>query len=62
MLSLLQITTEIKCFVNQRFIETFVTGYWKTDHNVIFGQLLVIGPANSHTHTLPVHCCNNGLS
>ena len=40
----------------------FVTGYWKTDHNVTLGWLLFIGPANSHTHTLSVHCCINGLS
>ena len=39
-----------------------VTGYWKTDHVRTFGQLLFIGPANSHTHTLLVHCCINGLS
>ena len=39
-----------------------VTEYWKTDHVRTFGQLLFIGPANSHTHTLPVHCCINGLS
>ena len=39
-----------------------VTGYSKTDHNITFGQLLFIGPANSHTHTLPMHCCINGLS
>ena len=24
----------------------YVTGYWKTDHNVTLGQLLFIGPAN----------------
>ena len=41
---------------------TYVTEYWKTDHVRTFGQLLFIGPANSHTHTLPVHCCINGLS
>ena len=40
----------------------YVTGYWKTDHNVTLGLLLFIGPVNSHTHTLPVHCCINGLS
>ena len=40
----------------------YVTEYWKTDHVRTFGQLLFIGPANSHTHTLPVHCCINGLS
>ena len=40
----------------------YVTGYSKTDHNVTFGQLLFIGSANSHTHTLPMHCCINGLS
>ena len=39
-----------------------VTEYWKNDHVRTFGQLLFIGPANSHTHTLPVHCCINGLS
>ena len=33
-----------------------VTRYSKTDHNVTFGQFLFIGPANSHTHTLPMHC------
>ena len=38
-----------------------MTGYWKTDHVCTFGQLLFIGPANGHTHTLPVHCCMNGL-
>ena len=42
--------------------DTYVTEYWKTDHVRTFGQLLFIGPANSHTHTLPVHCCINGLS
>ena len=40
----------------------FVTGYWKTDDNVTFGQLLFIGPANSHTHTLSERCCINGQS
>ena len=40
----------------------YVTGYSKTNHNVTFGQLLFIGSANSHTHTLPMHCCINGLS
>ena len=34
----------------------------ETDHVRTFGQLLFIGPSNSHTHTLPVHCCINGLS
>ena len=40
----------------------YISNYWKTDHNVTLGQLHFIGPANSHTHTLPVHCCINGLS
>ena len=44
------------------FQTIFVTEYWKTDHVRTFGQLLFISPANSHTHTLPVHCCINGLS
>ena len=33
----------------------YVTGYWRTDHNVTLGQLHFIGPANSHTHTLAIH-------
>ena len=41
---------------------TFVTGYWKTDHNVTLGQLHFIGPANSHIHALSMHCCITGLS
>ena len=41
---------------------TFVTGYWKTNHNVTLGQLHFIGPANSHTHALSMHCCITGLS
>ena len=40
----------------------YVTGYWKTDHNVTLGQLHFIGPANSHTHALSMHCCFTGLS
>ena len=39
-----------------------VTGYWKTDHNVTLGQLHFIGPANSHTHALSMHCCITRLS
>ena len=34
---------------------TYVTGYWKTDHNVTLGQLHFIDPANSHTHALSMH-------
>ena len=34
----------------------------KTDHNVTLGQLHFIGPANSHTHALSMHCCITGLS
>ena len=33
----------------------YVTGYWKTDHNVTLGQLHFVGPANSHTHALSMH-------
>ena len=33
----------------------YVTGYWKTDHNVTLGQLHFTGPANSHTHALSMH-------
>ena len=40
----------------------YVTGYWKTDHNVTLGQLHFIGPANSHIHTLSMHRCIIGLS
>ena len=34
-----------------------VTGYWKTDRIVTLGLFHFIGPADSYTHTLPVHCC-----
>ena len=44
------------------YIIIYVTGYWKTDHNVTLGQLHFIGPANSHTHTLSMHHCIIGLS
>ena len=47
---------------DKKLCEPNVTGYWKTDHVRTFGQLLFIGPANSHTHTVPEHCCINGLS
>ena len=40
----------------------FVTGYWKTDRIVTIGLLHFIAPANSHTHTLLVHCCINRLN
>ena len=40
----------MKCLV----ATTYVTGYWKTDHNVTLGQLHFIGPANSHTHALSI--------
>ena len=40
----------------------YVTGFWKTDRNVTPGQLLFIGPANSHTYTLSMHCWNTRLS
>ena len=43
-------------------LKLYVTGYWKIDHNVTLGQLLFVGATNSHTHTLPMHCCINGLS
>ena len=39
-----------------------VTGFAKIDHKVTLSQLHFIGPANSHTHTLPMHCCIDGLS
>ena len=43
-------------------ILSYVTRYWKANHNVTLDQLHFIGPANDHTHTLPMHCCVNGLS
>ena len=39
----------------QQLLFIYVTGYWKTDHNVTLGQLHFIGPANSHTHALSMH-------
>ena len=47
---------------NNAWLLVYVTGYWKTDHNVTLGQLHFIGPANSHTHALSMHCCITGLS
>ena len=43
-------------------MELFVTGFWKTDRNVTLGQLHFLGPANSPTHILSMHCCNTRLS
>ena len=54
----LAIRQHLKC----RVLQPNVTGYWKTDHNVTLGQLQFIGPANSHTHALPMHNCIIGLS
>ena len=39
-----------------------MTGFWKTDRNVTLGQLHFLRPANSHTYTLSMHCCNTRLS
>ena len=33
----------------------YVTGFWKTDRNVKLGVFDFIFPANSYTHTLPIH-------
>ena len=38
-------------------INTYVTGYGKTDQIVTLGLFNFIGPADSYTHTLPMHCC-----
>ena len=48
--------------VSRSLYTIYVTGFWKTDRNVTPGQLLFIGPVNSHTHTLSMHCCNTRLS
>ena len=34
----------------------------ETDQNVTLGLFGFIGPADRHTHTLPVHCRINSLS
>ena len=52
----------IKNIAHLNIAHLFVTGYWKIDHNVTLGQLHFIGPANSHTHALSMHCCITGLS
>ena len=36
--------------------------HWSDSPVYTFGRLLFIDPANSHNHTLPMHCCINGLS
>ena len=61
-----------KCLMGENFDESrlhrlkipyqYVTGFWKTNQNVTLGQLHFFGPANSHTHTLSMHCCNTRLS
>ena len=53
--------TIIATLISQLF-STYVTGYWKIDHNVTLGQLHFIGLANSHTHALSMHWCITGLS
>ena len=40
-----------------RILVGYVTGYWKTDQIVTLGLFHFIGPADSYTHTLPMHCC-----
>ena len=39
------------------YIETFVTGFWKTDQNLIvtLGLIHFIGPANGYTRTLHIY-------
>ena len=34
----------------------------ENEQNVTPCQLHFLGPANSHTYTLSMHCCINGLS
>ena len=43
-------------------VYSFMTKFWKTNRNITLGQLHFIGPADSHTHTLSMHCCNTRLS
>ena len=59
---LIQRTMNNAWYICHNNIILYVTRYWKTDHNVILGQLHFIGPANSHTHALSIHCCITGLS
>ena len=40
----------------------FVTGFWKTGRIVTLGLFHFIGPANSYTHTLPIHSAITRLS
>ena len=52
--------TQEKCYLNTVIViytVIFVTGYWKTDQIVTLGLFHFIGPADSYTHTLPMHCC-----
>ena len=34
-----------------------MTGYWKTNRIITFGLFHFTGPADSYSHTLPMHCC-----
>ena len=59
---ILQVVKDLIMYVYDVSSMVYVTGYWKTDHNVTLGQLHFIGPANSHTHALSMHSCITGLS
>ena len=39
------------------YIYICVTGYCKTNRIATLGLFHYVGPADSYTHTLPVHCC-----
>ena len=40
----------------------YVIGYWKTDQIVTLGLFHSIGPPDSYTRTLSMHCCIDRLS
>ena len=48
--------------VSNILLISYVTGFWKTDWNVILGLFHFISPANSYTHTLSIHSAITRLS
>ena len=57
-------TCKLQTFVCDRLVFSYInmTGYWKTNQNFKLSLFHFSGPANSYTHTLPMHCCINSLS
>ena len=58
----LTVTGTYTYYVHMYVCTVCVTVYWKTNQISHLAYCIFIGPANSHIHTLPMHCCINRLS